>query len=276
MRNSQINVEPAYQDHMLVPLNDRHSRPQQPEGTEGTGHRTQRAPQGIPPELSNFTSEILLIFVCSAGLTFFAFVLGDVTVTQQEFKQALGIKNTELPWLVGAFNTANGLSVVVPGSLMDLAPPKLLMVGAFALFTVWNIIGAFSIHPTATVLFFIVRAKQGLAVGVLVSGSMSILGRVYKPGIRKNRVFSAMAATAPFGFWLGTIQGGALKAHLSWIFGTNAMLGGICCVIAYFTVPPLRPVADMAGTEAPTLRQFDFLGAGVAVSGCVCLLFGLT
>lgn len=70
--------------------------------------------------------------VCSAGLMFFSFLLGDILVVQQQFRAALGIKNTELPWLVGAFNVANGLSVVVSGSLTDLTPPKLLMVGAFA------------------------------------------------------------------------------------------------------------------------------------------------
>ncbi|KAJ9322878.1 hypothetical protein DTO027B5_2920 [Paecilomyces variotii] len=232
--------------------------------------------QGVPPELRNFASEIVLIFVCSAGLMLFSFLLGDVIVTQQQFKNALGIKNTELPWLVGAFNVANGMSVVISGSIADLVPPKRLMVSAFLWLTVWNVVGAFSLTPSRYVLFFIVRAMQGLAIGVLVSGCMSILGRVYKPGLRKNRVFSAMAATAPFGFFLGAIQGGALYTHLQWVFGTNAILTSLCAIAAYFSIPALRPVADVAGADAPTLRQFDILGAGLAVSGCVCLLFGLT
>lgn len=237
---------------------------------------TRSGSQGVPPELRNFTSEIILIMVCSAGLMFFSFLLGDILVVQQQFRAALGIKNTELPWLVGAFNVANGLSVVVSGSLTDLMPPKSLMVGAFAWLMVWNIVGAFSLHPSRYVLFFVMRAMQGLAIGVLVSGSMSILGRVYKPGIRKNRVFSAMSATAPFGFSLGALQGGALRSHLPWIFGTNAILTGLCAVAAFFTIPPLRPVADGADKEAPSLRQFDYIGALFAVVGCVCLLFGLT
>ncbi|PWY74959.1 MFS general substrate transporter [Aspergillus eucalypticola CBS 122712] len=150
------------------------------------------------------------------------------------------------------------------------------MVGAFLWLSVWNIIGAFSIHPSRYVLFFVVRAMQGLAIGVLVSGSMSILGRVYKPGIRKNRVFSAMAACAPFGFSLGAIEGGLLYQNLPWIFGCNAIITAICAVGAYFSIPPLRPMADSAGGEVPSLRQFDYLGAAFAVGGCVCLLFGLT
>lgn len=120
------------------------------------------------------------------------------------------------------------------------------------------------------------RAMQGLAVGVLVSGSMSILGRVYKPGKRKTQVFSTMAAMAPFGFWLGALQGGALSAHLPWIFGSNALISALVCVAAYVTIPNLRPAADIAGSEAPSLRDFDFKGAACAVVGCICLLFGLT
>lgn len=232
--------------------------------------------QGIPPELRSFTAELAFVMVCSAGLMLFSFLLGDVTVNQKQIIRALGMSSSNLPWLIGSFTTANGLSVVVSGSLMDLAPPKSLMVGAFAWLTIWNIIGIFLLKPSTAVAFFIMRAMQGLAIGVVVSGSMSILGRVYKPGLRKNRVFSAMAATSPFGFWLGAIQGGALQAHLKWVFGTNAIISSLCCITAYFAIPPLRPVADKLGAEAPSLRQFDYLGAAAAVAGCVCLLFGLT
>ncbi|KAJ5782856.1 hypothetical protein N7457_004630 [Penicillium paradoxum] len=117
-----------------------------------------RSKQGIPSELPTFTAELLLIFVCSASLMLFSFLLGDMLAPQEQIKKALGITNTELPWVVGAFNTANGLSVIISGSLTDLMPPKLLMVGAFAWLAVWNVIGAFTLHPSRYVLFFITRA----------------------------------------------------------------------------------------------------------------------
>ncbi|PWY90220.1 efflux pump antibiotic resistance protein [Aspergillus heteromorphus CBS 117.55] len=235
-----------------------------------------RQTQGRPPEISSLGAEIVLVMVCSAGLMLFSFLLGDVLAPQLQFRQALGITNSSLPWLVGSFNVANGLSVVVSGSLTDLTPPKYLMVGAFLWLSGWNIVGAFSIAPSRYGLFFVVRAMQGLAIGVLVSGSMSILGRVYKPGVRKTRVFSAMAACAPFGFSLGALEGGLLCHHLPWIFGCNALIAALCAVGAYVSIPPLRPVADTAGGEVPSLRQFDWLGAALAIGGCVCLLFGLT
>ncbi|KAE8339523.1 hypothetical protein BDV24DRAFT_176019 [Aspergillus arachidicola] len=232
--------------------------------------------QGRPPEIPSFTAEIVLVLVCSAGLMLFSFLLGNMLVVQLELKKTLGIGSTSLPWLVGAYACSNGVSVVVSGSLLDLTPPRRAIVGAFAWLTIWNVVGAFSLDPSREVLFFVVRAMQGLAIGVLVSGSMSVLGRLYSPGIRKNRVFAAISATAPLGFSLGAIEGGLLHGNLPWIFGVNAIITGLCAVAAFFSIPPLRPVADVEGAEAPTLRQFDYIGALFAIAGCVCLLFGLT
>ncbi|KAL4866851.1 hypothetical protein BDV12DRAFT_172366 [Aspergillus spectabilis] len=244
--------------------------------TATTGAPAARKRQGVPPEIQSFTAEIFLILVCSIGLMLFSFFLGDMLAPQEQLREALGITTSELPWVVGSFNTANGLSVIVSGSLTDLIPPKGPIVCAFGWLAAWNVVGAFSLHPSRYVLFFVVRAMQGLAIGVLVSGSMSILGRIYAPGVRKNRVFSAIAATAPLGFSLGALQGGALAAHLEWIFGTNAILCALCGVAAYFSIPSLQPAADQAGAEPPSLRQFDYIGGVCAAGGSVCLLFGLT
>jgi MFS family permease len=232
--------------------------------------------RGRPVELSSLSTELIFVLVCSSGQLFFSFFQGNVNVNQQAFRQALGIQNSELPWMVGSYLVALGLSVILSGALSDLMPPRLVVVVAFVWLTIWNIIGVFSLTPARSTLFFFMRAMQGLSVGVIVSGSMSILGRVYAPGLRKTRVFSAMAAMAPFGFWLGAIQGGALTAHLPWIFGSNAILCALCAVAAYFTIPALRPVADIEGVDAPTIRDFDWKGAILATAGCVCLLFGLT
>ncbi|GAB7364875.1 hypothetical protein MBLNU230_g5666t1 [Neophaeotheca triangularis] len=261
----------------LSPIPDASRRPPAFDGlAEEAGSPTQHAVQGVPPEIGSLTKELIFISVCSSGQLLFAFLLGDVNVNQQGFKRVLGLENAELPWLVGSFLIANGLSVILSGSLTDLSPPREVVVGAFTWLTIWNIIGCFSLTPSRQVLFFIMRAMQGLSIGVLVSGSMSILGRVYRSGQRKTRVFSAMASMAPFGFWLGALQGGALAAHLPWLFGSNAIISALLGAAAWATIPALRPVADIAGADAPSLRNFDYQGAICGIVGCVCLLFGLT
>ncbi|KAH8648639.1 major facilitator superfamily domain-containing protein [Xylariales sp. PMI_506] len=232
--------------------------------------------QGVPPELANLAAEIVFVLVCTAGQILSAISMGQVNVTQSQLRDALGITPTQVPWLVGSSTLASGLSVIVFGAFADLAPPKPLMVGAFIWQAIWNIVCAFSIRPELKILFFISRAMQGLAVGILVSTTMSILGRVYSPGIRKTRVFSLMAAGGPSGYWFGCMQGGALSYHLPWIFGSTSILLALCTVAAYITIPPLRPAKDSADAEAPTLRQFDYLGAFFASTGSGLMLFGLT
>ncbi|KAH8651101.1 major facilitator superfamily domain-containing protein [Xylariales sp. PMI_506] len=232
--------------------------------------------QGVPPELKNLFAEIIFVLVNAFGQVVFAISLGQVMVTQTQMKEALGISPTQIPWLIGSSLLASGLSVVISGSLADLVPPKPMMVGAFVWQAAWYAVAAGSVRPELKILFFVARAMGGLSIGVLVSVSMSILGRVYSPGIRKTRVFSLMASGAPLGYWIGCIQGGALAYHLPWIFGSTSMFLAICAVAAQLTIPSLQPAKDEIDGKAPSFRDFDYLGAVLASVGCGLLLFGLT
>lgn len=244
-------------------------------GEDGSPHGGP-ASQGVPPELQSLAAEVVFVVTCAGGQLVSALLIGHVAVTQAVFAGALGIPPSQAPWLLGASMLPCGLSVVVSGSLADLAPPKPLVVGAFIWEAIWNAVAAVAVSPRLRILFFFSRAMQGLAAGVLVSASMSILGRVYQPGIRKTRVFSLMAAFSPFGYWLGCLLSGALSSHLPWIFGSSAILMAVWTVAAQLTIPSLRPARDSIEAEVPSLRQFDYIGAGLASIGCTLIIFGLT
>ncbi|KAK8860070.1 MFS general substrate transporter [Apiospora arundinis] len=275
--NAPLELVPI-QDHgqVNVDVDAAMSGPSYVSVSEERGTSRLPASQGVPAELPSLLAEIVFVLTCTAGQLIFALLIGHVTVTQSVFGAALGIPPSQVPWLIGSFMLASGLSVIVSGSLADLAPPKPLMVGAFLWELLWTVVAALAIVPRFKVLFFVARAMQGLAVGVLVSASMSILGRVYSPGLRKTRVFSLMAAGSPFGYWLGCLQAGALSAHLPWIFGSTAIFLAACALAAHITIPSLGPVQDSIDTEAPTLRHFDYAGAALASIGCSLVVFGLT
>ncbi|KAJ5302478.1 hypothetical protein N7476_009277 [Penicillium atrosanguineum] len=109
----------------------------------------------------------------------------------------------------------------------------------------WNVVGVFSVKPSVEILFYIIRTTQGLSGGVLLSGSMS---------------FSAMADTSPFGFWLGAIQGGALKFHLKWIFGNNTILSGIPSQISW------APKHRRSGNSTLSEHRLQYLDASAFFS----------
>lgn len=234
-----------------------------------------RSPQGIPSEFQSLTSELAFVLVCSMGLLLFGIFLGDVVVNQAVFPHDLGVSEAITPWLIGSFLLANGVTVVISGSLADLSKPKLLMVLGFTWLVIWDVVGVFSIKPGRAVLFFVVRAMQGLAIGVLQSTSMSLLGRVYAPGVRKTRVFSFMSAMTPVGFFLGSLQGGALSANLPWIFASNAIACFICAITAFWAIPAFSP--KYGTSDSPlSLKDFDVLGALTASIGCGLIILGLT
>lgn len=224
--------------------------------------------QARPNEIPNLVAEVLFILVCSTGQLLFGFLVGGVSGLQIVLVERLGITVAQTPWLMGSFLLANGLSVIVSGPLSDVLRPKWLMCGAFAWQALANVVGVFSLNNQY--LFFVVRGAQGISVGVLVSSSISILGRVYQPGLRKTRVFSIMAAMAPLGFWLGALQGGAFSRVPKWIFATNAMIAGLCFAGGLYAIPNIRPVTNN------TMRGFDYVGSSLAVTGCALLVAGLT
>lgn len=86
--------------------------------------------QGKPAELPSLTAECIFVVICSMGQLLFAILLANTMVNQVTLVSALGISGSLSPWLIGSFLLANGVSVVVSGSLADIVNPKWLSVGA--------------------------------------------------------------------------------------------------------------------------------------------------
>lgn len=162
--------------------------------------------QARPQELPSQIAEIVFILLCASTQLLFATFFGDVAILQTVLSVDLSIAEPQLPWIQGAYTLANGLAVIISGSLADLTRPRWMINGSLLWLVVWNLIGGVSLVKRLAILFFVTRAMQGAAIGVLVSTSISMLGRIYAPGRRKNIAFSAMASTAPLGFWVGAMQ----------------------------------------------------------------------
>lgn len=100
-----------------------------------------------------------------------------------------------------------------------------------------------------------------------------ILGSVYRPGPRKNLVFSIYGACAPLGFFFGIFFAG-LTAEFSswnWYFWVGTIMCAFTTVIAYLTIPSdIAEKRDMV--DKP---KMDCLGAGLIVVGLVLFTFAI-
>lgn len=97
-----------------------------------------------------------------------------------------------------------------------------------------------------------------------------LLASAYRPGPRKNLVFSIYGACAPFGFFLGIALAGVTGQYLtwSWFFWIGTMV--MCAVIVgtWFFVPRDR--------ERTNDMNMDWLGTVTSVSALILLVYGIT
>jgi MFS family permease len=100
-----------------------------------------------------------------------------------------------------------------------------------------------------------------------------ILGSVYRPGPRKNLVFSIYGACAPLGFFIGIFFAGLTAEYTTWgwYFWIGTIMASITTVIAYLTVP-----SDIQEKRNSTSRpKMDWLGAMLIVSGLILFTFAI-
>lgn len=96
----------------------------------------------------------------------------------------------------------------------------------------------------------------------LLPNAIAILGRTYKPGRRKNMVFSLFGASAPGGFVLGAVFSSML-GQLAWWPWAYWIMGIACFVLAvagYFVIPH-TPMPSRDASSFKLLERIDFAGS---------------
>lgn len=145
-----------------------------------------------------------------------------------------------------------------------------LYVAGFVWLTIWSLIAGFSVNE---VMLNFCRALQGLGPAAFLPSSMMILGSIYRPGPRKNLVFSIYGACAPLGFFVGIFFAGVTGEYTTWgwYFWIGTILSAITALTAYLTVP-----SDiLEKRNAPFKVQMDWLGSILIVCGLILLTFAV-
>lgn len=89
----------------------------------------------------------------------------------------------------------------------------------------------------------------------LLPNAIAILGRTYKPGKRKNMVFSLFGASAPGGFVLGAVFSSML-GQLAWWPWAYWIMGIACFLLAvagYFVIPHVQ----MPSRDSPSFNMLE-------------------
>jgi MFS family permease len=175
-------------------------------------------------------------------------------------------------WMPAAYSLAVGTFILIAGRLGDLYGHKRFIIAGFAWYALWCLLAGFSTH--VNIIFFdCCRAFQGIGPAFLLPNSIAILGRAYKPGLRKAIIFSLFGATAPSGFVIGAIFSTLLTQKLAWpwAYWIMAIALFVLAVLGYFFIPHTPP--PVLDDSESAFTRIDIWGSITGVSGLVLINF---
>ena len=138
-----------------------------------------------------------------------------------------------------------------------------------AWFFIWSLVAGFSKNE---LMLDFCRALAGLGTAAFLPAGVLLMGTVYRPGPRKNLVFSLYGGSAPLGFFFGVFIAGLTGQYLpfGWYFWIGAILVFTTVIAAYLTVP-----SDMEEHRKMKI-EMDWLGALTITSGLILVVFAIT
>ena len=231
--------------------------------------RIERLGRERPAGFPTLWAELAFIFSVLMSQVMTEYFVSGFNVIIPTLIKALNIPQASSVWPASAFSLVIASTLLVFGRLGDMYGGFVVYISGLAWLTVWSLIAGFSINP---LMLDFCRALQGLGSAAYLPTGVMLLGSVYRPGPRKNLVFSLYGACAVIGFFFGIFFSGLVGQflHWGWYFWIGAAFTAVTTVMSYFAIP-----SDSAEKRKNGIKM-DWAGAALIVSGLVLVVFALT
>ncbi|RSL72072.1 hypothetical protein CEP53_001247 [Fusarium sp. AF-6] len=201
-----------------------------------------------PPAFPSLWSELRFCFALLGSILMAEFFVSGFHIVLPPLIDELDIPRTSQTWPSSVFSLITGAFLLPFGRLGDMYGGYLVFNIGLAWVAVWSLIAAF------------------------LPGGIMILGKIYRPGPRKNLVFALCGAFAPLGFFIGILMGGIAAGFLtwSWYFWFGAIFLTIILAVSCLTVP-----FDLHDKRPGDIRM-DWWGVGTIVPGLLLIIYAIT
>jgi len=134
------------------------------------------------------------------------------------------------------------------------------------IFSISSLAAGFSPNYITLIAF---RAAQGLGAAAFLPAGIMLLGKTYRPGPRKNYVFSLYGAASPITFFAGILAGGIAAEKGVWraYFWFGSLASFVGSLIGWFAIP-----RDRGDKEA----KMDWWGLVTLTPGLFLVVFAIT
>ncbi|PWN38964.1 MFS general substrate transporter [Ceraceosorus guamensis] len=227
--------------------------------------------EGRPP--FSLLHEILFLSLIVSTQLLAQAGLGQVIAPLHIIGPQLGTRDPgQLSWMPAAYSLTIGTFILISGRLGDVYGHRRLLVVGFTWYAVASLgAGLCAYDRHSPIPFDVLRALQGIGPGLLLPNALAILGRTYKPGLRKALVFAIYGGSAPTGFILGATFS-SLVAQLAWWPWAYWLTTIVCAALAIgspFIVPADHDAVPRLDF-GETAKRLDLVGSSIGILG-LCL-----
>lgn len=173
-----------------------------------------------------------------------------VNVALPSLVRQLHASNSQLQWVVDAFNLLFAASVLAAGSLSDRFGRKGMLLAGLSVFGLASLAGGLTGDPAQLI---IARSVMGLGAAMVFPSTLSMLTNVFTERSERARAIGLWGAITGAAIALGPIAGGWLLQVFDWraIFFVMAPIAGVAGLLAGRYVPtsrdPHAPRTDRSG-----------------------------
>lgn len=236
---------------------------------ESAQARVERLSRERPQVFRSVWAEIAFVFSICMSQVITEFLVSGFTVILPTLIEELEIPQASAVWPATAFSLAIAATLLFFGRLGDMYGGFPVYVSGMTWLAVWSVAAGFSINP---LMLNFCRALQGLGAAAFLPTGVMLMGSIYRPGPRKNLVFSILGACAVVGFFVGIFFAGLVGQYASWgfYFWIGAVLASITAVSSFLSIP-----SDSAAKKGNEITM-DWLGAVLIVIGLTLTVFAIT
>jgi EmrB/QacA subfamily drug resistance transporter len=186
-----------------------------------------------------------------------------VNVALPTLVRQLHATDSELQWVVDAYNLVFAASVLAAGSLSDRVGRKGMLLAGLAVFGIASLVGGLTDDPGQLIA---TRAIMGIGSAMVFPSTLSLLSNVFTERGERARAIGLWGATTGAAIALGPIVGGWLLELSDWrsIFVAMAPVAAVAALLTARYVPSSRdldaPATDRAGfvLSTATIGLFVF------------------
>jgi MFS family permease len=222
-----------------------------------------------PDVFTSFWMEFGFCFALLGSMFVAEYFISGFNILVPDLTEALHIPQNAQTWPASVFSLVTGAFLLPFGRLADIFGGYIVFCAGLGWFLVWSIIAGFS---QSYVMLIVCRALQGFGPAAFLPSGIMLLGSIYRPGPRKNLVFSLYGAFAPVGFFTGIFFAGVSAQFIawSWFFWIGSIILGIVAVVSYLCIPNRKEDQQGKGIK------MDWLGTATVAPGLVLIIFALT